>query len=113
MAGDLLLLVATDGEAHRVAAEIANVERTLHAGKVTLQGELAGQPCRLTYTGIGTVNVAQALTHAVETRRPALVLQFGIAGAYVPAGLAVGAVACATDEIYGDVGVLTPDGWRP
>ena len=40
-------------------------------------------------------------------------IQVGIAGAYVPGGLGVGAVALATVETYADVGVLTPQGWRP
>ena len=64
-------------------------------------------------TGIGAVNTAHALTQYLLTRpRPSLVIQTGIAGAYVPGGLAVEAVALATSETYGDVGVLTPQGWR-
>ena len=65
-------------------------------------------------TGIGAVNTAHALTQYLLTRpRPALVIQTGIAGAYVPGGLALEAVALATSETYGDLGVLTPQGWRP
>jgi len=65
-------------------------------------------------TGVGAVNAAHALTHRLATRpAPALVIQTGIAGAYVPAGIAVGSVLLADTEIYGDLGVLTPDGWRP
>ena len=67
---------------------------------------------RLLHTGIGATNTAHALTHAlVADQKPRLVIQTGIAGAYVPGGLAVGDVALATDETYGDVGVITPDGW--
>ena len=65
-------------------------------------------------TGIGAVNTAYALTHYLATQpRPSLVIQSGIAGAYVPAGVPVGAVVLADTEIYGDLGVLTPAGWRP
>jgi len=65
-------------------------------------------------TGIGAVNTAHALTQYLLTRpRPTLVIQTGIAGAYVPGGLALEAVALATSETYGDLGVLTPQGWRP
>jgi futalosine hydrolase len=65
-------------------------------------------------TGIGAVNTACALTHYLATQpRPSLVIQSGIAGAYVPAGVPVGSVVLADTEIYGDLGVLTPAGWRP
>jgi futalosine hydrolase len=65
-------------------------------------------------TGIGPVNTAHALTRRLVTAsRPSLVIQTGVAGAYVGAGLAVGAVALASEEVYGDLGVLTPEGWKP
>src|SRR4051812_11683024 len=65
-------------------------------------------------TGIGAVNTAHALTRCLATSpKPPLVIQTGIAGAYVPAQIEVGSVLLADTEIYGDLGVLTPDGWRP
>jgi futalosine hydrolase len=64
--------------------------------------------------GIGAVNTAHALAQYLATRpRPSFVIQTGIAGAYVPAGISVGSVLLADTEIYGDLGVLTPEGWRP
>jgi futalosine hydrolase len=68
----------------------------------------------LAITGIGAVNTAHVLTQYLSMKRaPSLVIQTGIAGAYVPAGVAVGSVLLADTEIYGDLGVLTPAGWRP
>ena len=65
-------------------------------------------------TGIGAVNTAHVLTqYLAMNRAPSLVLQVGIAGAYVPAKVDVGSVILADTEIYGDLGVLTPAGWRP
>lgn len=65
-------------------------------------------------TGIGAANTAHALaTYFATHSKPALVIQTGIAGAYVPANVPVGSVLLADTEIYGDAGVLTPDGWRP
>jgi futalosine hydrolase len=65
-------------------------------------------------SGIGCVNTAHALAQHFATRtKPRLVIQAGVAGAYVPAEIAVGSVLLADTEIYGDLGVLTPDGWRP
>ena len=91
-AGEVLILAATPLEAAR----------------------LRSSPFDVLVTGIGAVNTAHALTQYLVTRpRPSLVIQTGIAGAYVPGGLAVEAVALATSETYGDLGVLTPQGWRP
>jgi futalosine hydrolase len=68
----------------------------------------------LVVAGIGAVNTAHALTEYFATRpKPSLVIQTGIAGAYVPAGIPVGSVVLADTEIYGDLGVLTVDGWQP
>jgi futalosine hydrolase len=65
-------------------------------------------------TGIGAVNTAHALTRYLLTHSaPSLVVQTGIAGAYVPADVEVGSVLLASDEMYGDVGVITPEGWLP
>jgi futalosine hydrolase len=68
----------------------------------------------LVVTGIGAVNAAHALTTYLATHsKPRLVIQTGIAGAYVPAGVPVGSVLLADTEIYGDLGVLTVNGWQP
>jgi futalosine hydrolase len=65
-------------------------------------------------TGMGAVNTAHALTRFLLTRpAPSLVVQTGIAGAYVPSGVEVGSVLLASEEMYGDVGVITPEGWLP
>ncbi len=75
---------------------------------------LAGSNAAVVVTGLGAVNTAHALTrHLLTQRRPAIVIQTGIAGAYVPAGVAVGSVLLATEETYADVGVMTPAGWLP
>jgi futalosine hydrolase len=76
------------------------------------QGTLRGRPCRVVATGMAAVNTAHVLTREIERHgRPALVIQAGIGGAFVQGGLPVGAVALATEEVYGDVGVITPGGW--
>jgi futalosine hydrolase len=110
---DLLLLCATEGEGARVAAQLTERAETVQAGRTVRRGRLERVGCRLVVGGLGLVNTAAALAAQLAAAPPRLVLQFGIAGAYVPAGLAVGAVACATEEIYGDLGVLTPAGWQP
>lgn len=74
---------------------------------------LRSLPSALVITGIGAVNTSHALTRQLATHpSPSLVIQTGIAGAYVPAGVSVGSVVLANEEIYADVGVMTTDGWR-
>jgi futalosine hydrolase len=72
------------------------------------------QSTDLLVAGIGAVNTAHALGQRFATKpAPSLVIQTGIAGAFVQANVAVGSVLLADTEIYGDLGVLTPAGWRP
>jgi futalosine hydrolase len=72
------------------------------------------QSTNLLVTGIGAVNAAHALAQRFATGpKPSVVIQTGIAGAFVQANVAVGSVLLADTEIYGDLGVLTPAGWRP
>jgi len=63
-------------------------------------------------TGIGKVNAAIVTTQLLERFNPTLIVNTGCGGAYPGSGLAVGDLAVATAEIYGDEGVLTPTGWH-
>jgi futalosine hydrolase len=89
--------------------------QVLLAGATELEvTQLRSSRFPLVVTGVGAVNTAHALTgYLARHPRPALVIQTGIAGAYVPAGIAVGSVVLADTEIYGDLGVRTVDGWQP
>ena len=110
---NLLLVSATALESGTIQSAVGNANTAQHAGKTVIVGHLCGWRCTLIHTGIGSVNAAHALTCQLEKQLPDLVIQFGIGGAYVPTGLPIGAVVLATEEIYGDVGVLTPEGWKP
>lgn len=61
--------------------------------------------------GIGKTNAAAAATSLIERYQPELIITTGCGGAYTGSGLAVGDLAVASDEIFGDEGVVTPDGW--
>ena len=87
------------------------VEEISIGGKPATVGLLEGRSVVLLVAGMGKTNAAQALTALLETRRVAGVIGFGVAGAYSGSGLGVGGVALATREIYGDEGVLVPEGW--
>lgn len=107
MSGDILLLAATEAECRPV---LTRMTRVLSEGNGR-SGEIAGRRCRLLTTGVGPVNTAHLLTREAEREMPRIVAQFGIGGAYVPSGLAVGDAAVASEEIYGDLGAESPDGW--
>ena len=108
---DSLLISATNMEQEPVRArmEISGSERPL--SRPWHQGLLSGKTVLLVEGGVGQVNTAAALTLALTRHEPAVILQFGVGGAYVRSGLQVGDIAIATEECYGDTGVLTPKGW--
>ena len=107
MSGGILLLAAVEAECRSVLTQMT---RVLSEGGGR-RGEIAGRRCRLLTTGVGPANAAHILTREAEREMPRIVAQFGIGGAYVPSGLAVGDVAVASEEIYGDLGAESPDGW--
>ncbi len=108
---DFLLITATDKEQERVHAlmEISGTEHPL--ARPWHLGSFCGKTVLLIEGGVGQVNTASALTLALTRHKPATILQFGVGGAYVRSGLEVGDLAIATEECYGDTGVLTPEGW--
>jgi futalosine hydrolase len=64
-------------------------------------------------SGIGQVNAAQALTAYFEryNHLPEYVVMGGCAGAFKGSGLETGDVCFATEEIYADTGVYSPEGF--
>lgn len=108
---DYLFITATDLEQEPVRArmEISGTDHPL--ARPWHLGSLCGKPVLLIEGGVGQVNTAAALTLALSRHDPAVILQFGVGGAYVRSGLEVGDLAIATEECYGDTGVLTPEGW--
>ncbi len=62
-------------------------------------------------TGVGAVNAAIALTRFLEREGAERVISCGIAGAYPGSGLAMGDVAWASSECYGDLGADSTNGF--
>jgi futalosine hydrolase len=56
-------------------------------------------------TGMGKTNAAAATAAVIERYRPGLIINMGIAGAYISSGLKRGDVAAALKEVYADEGV--------
>jgi futalosine hydrolase len=91
---NVLICTATEFEAGLLRRELADV------GGV-----------RLVKTGVGPVNAAHGTTLAIAESRPDVIICCGIGGAYPSSGLAIGDAVCASDEIYGDLGADSPDGF--
>ena len=110
--GEILVLSATSLEQQVLQERVEDVVRQVVVGREWVRGKIAGREVLLVETGIGAVNTAHALTCVLQAVRPDWVLQLGIGGAYPGSGLAIGDVALASEECYGDLGVRTGDGWQ-
>ena len=106
----VLLLTATALEQTRLAEALTGVVSLSVYGRTWRHGVCAGRDVNLVETGLGAVNTAHAVTRCLEAQRPDMVMQVGVAGAYAGSGLRVGDLAVAAEEVYGDLGVVTPDG---
>jgi len=75
------------------------------------RGTLFGHAVVLLHSGIGKAGAAAAATVLLEFCRPVAVISVGCGGAYPGSSLALGDLALATEEVYGDEGVLAPEGF--
>jgi futalosine hydrolase len=110
--GNVLVLSATAFEQGVLREQVEQRVTSAVAGKEWVSGRMGGRSVLLVATGIGAVNAAHALTCALQARRPDWVLQVGVGGAYPQGGLEIGALALASEEWYGDLGVRTDEGWQ-
>jgi futalosine hydrolase len=106
-----ILLCSVFGEAEQLRDDMKNPVIEVIGRKEVLLGELAGCNVLLAASGVGKTNAAHMLTAIAEHVSPERVFLFGCAGAYLNTGLAVGDVAIATKEVYGDEGILTHKGF--
>lgn len=100
---DLLVCAATD-------LERAELLRFLAGGRLA-RGTIAGREIGLLRTGVGPVNAAHALTAALAAERVGAVVCCGVGGAYAGSGLDLLDVACASEEVWGDLGAIAPEGF--
>jgi futalosine hydrolase len=77
-----------------------------------LQQRLANRAdVQVVVTGVGPVNAAHAVTLAIVLHNPSTIVVCGVGGAYPDSGLAIGEVASASIECYGDLGAASPTGF--
>ncbi len=105
------ILAALPLETDLLRARLAPCEVRRCGRRDLLLGSLHGQRIALLHTGVGKSNAAAAATALLEHYRPAALILTGCAGAYPGSGLGVGDLALATEEIFGDEGCATGDGF--
>jgi len=107
----IALLCSVQAEAEHILAWTTVKATTLLGSKSIIAGTLAGREVLLCVGGMGKVNAAHAATLMIAEFAPEALVLFGVGGAYPSSGAAVGDVALAHQEIAGDEGVLTHDGF--
>jgi futalosine hydrolase len=108
----LALLSSMPFESDHILSCLKNVRKTKTARSVVHRGKLSGRDIVLAATGIGKVNAAILSTAILEQFRVQKIIFLGVGGAYPGSGLAVGDIAIASKEIYGDEGVIDSGGWH-
>jgi futalosine hydrolase len=113
---ELAMVTATEMEAEPLHCALAEQQALEVVGRPWWLGRMGGErrPVRVVVLvgGYDKANTAHALTLLLASCCPELVMQVGVAGAFTTAGLDVGDLVLPTEEVYGDTGVLTPEGWR-
>jgi futalosine hydrolase len=107
----IALLSAVPFETDNILDLLTRVRITEIAGKPVYQGSLVNINILIMHTGIGKVNAARAATSVIEGFPVHTMVNLGIGGAYPGAGLSLGDIAIASQEIYGDEGVAGSGGW--
>ena len=108
----IALFCSVQAEAELFLAKIVVAKTTPFGNKAVIAGRLADREVILCIGGMGKVNAAHAATLLLTHFSPEALLIFGVGGAYPLSGAAVGDIALAKQEIAGDEGVLTVDGFK-
>jgi futalosine hydrolase len=109
----IIIAAAVDSE---VSGLMDRLERPVFShvgGRKIIAGSLEGRPVKILVTGPGVVNTVQALSAAIENSRPSLIIQTGCAGAFREAGLNIGDIGIATQEIDIHLGIEPEKGDQP
>jgi futalosine hydrolase len=108
----IALLCSVQAEAELLLAQTSAARIVTCGSKSIIEGVLAGQQVLLCVAGMGKVNAAHAATLLFSRFKPDAIIIFGIGGAYPSSGAQVGDIAIAKEEIAGDEGVMTLDGFK-
>jgi futalosine hydrolase len=105
----VLIVASVPGELAGIEKEMAH-RKILNIGcRKVIEGELFSKLVRLIVTGPGQVNAVQALTAAIESSPPALIIQTGCAGGFPMAGIEIGDIGIAIKETDAHLGIESAD----
>jgi futalosine hydrolase len=107
----ILLIAAVPLETELLRREMAPCEVRRCGGRALYHGTLAGQAVALQHSGVGKANAAATAALLLDSLHPEAVLCFGCAGAYPGSDLQSGDLILASEEVYGDEGAMTSDGF--
>ena len=96
----VFVLAATNREIDPFIESLAYVRQQEIGMRPVFSGHCGLKHTFAVITGPGIVNAVQALTAAVEKVKPDVIIQTGCAGAFKQAGLGLGDIGLATEEIY-------------
>ncbi len=108
----IALLCAVQAEAEHLLASATVTKHTMLGSKQLIEGSLGAERIVLCIGGMGKVNAAHTATLMLARFEPEALIIFGIGGAYPKSGAGIGDLAIAKEEIAGDEGVLTRDGFK-
>jgi len=108
----IALLCSVQAEADLLKSNMTVTGALQLGAKSILMGKLADRDISLCVGGMGKVNAAHAATLLLTHANAEALIVFGIGGAYPSSGAKVGDLAIAQEEIAGDEGVLTHDGFK-
>lgn len=106
----IALIAATPLETDQLRAALSARDE-LPGGFSRFHGAIGGQSACLVLSGVGKANAAAATALLLAQGKPRLLISFGCGGAFPGRGLGVGDLALATEEIHGDEGVETTQGF--
>ncbi|MGK2905028.1 MAG: futalosine hydrolase [Desulfuromonadales bacterium] len=107
----IALLAAVPEETYLIRQALLDLAQKSVNGMTLMTGKLAGHEICLTHSGTGKASAAAATITLLSDTRPEALWLFGCGGAYPGSGLAVGDLALASAEIFGDEGVATSKGF--
>ena len=108
----IALLAAVPEETNLIRAALQDLTQESVNGIDLTSGTISGKKIILAHSGIGKAAAAATAVSLLSSCRPEALLLFGCGGAYLGTALALGDLALASVEIFGDEGVATPTGFQ-
>ncbi len=106
------IISAVPVEGNSIARRLRSTAEKNTGGLSWQIGMLGGAEIVSVVSGVGKTNAAHAVTVLIKNYHPALIVNFGIGGAYPSSKLKTGDIAVAAGEVYADEGVLLRNGFH-